>query len=434
MRRPDPIQNEISFGIDEMFFSTTNRQGVILDGNDVFINISKYSPEELIGSPHSIIRHPDMPKIVFKTLWDTILAGKPICAYVKNLAKDGSFYWVFATIIPIGENFLSVRMKATTHLKGIVENLYKDLLKIEKTSGMEASGKSLLVALNSLGFTDYNAFVLASISAELLGRFELQGQQSQKKDDQLTIVRKSLFRVFNIINKLPSHNKVISEKMSEIGDISKKIEFSSLNTIIEAERLGHEGRALAVIAEHISVGAADAKKINNSIRNLAQKMLAIFGATQLSVALATLQIEMLACLIIQKENESSSSGEERFNRNSMMLISQIEESLIKAREAILQLEQDVGRISNELEHTSEILTTLDFIQKTGSIESARLVDGTFFSQLFLTILSFIKESKGRYGEFSEIINRALKTDVEEAIREYETISVQNIKQFARSLS
>lgn len=427
MRRPTPTQNEITFGIDEMFFSTTNHQGVILDGNDVFIKISKYSSEELVGSPHSIIRHPDMPKIVFKALWDTILAGNPICAYVKNLAKDGSFYWVFATVIPIGEDFLSVRMKVTTNLKNIVENLYKDLIKIEKASGVDASAKALMGALNSLGFDDYNSFVLASISAELTNRFSLQENESKKNDNHLTNARKSLFKIFKIINKLPSHNKMITEKLAEIGAVSKNIEFSSLNTIIESERLGEEGRALAVIAEHISACASEAKKINASIRVLSQKMLNIFGKTQMSVALATLQVEMLSCLITQRENESF-LNDERFVRNANMLTSQIEKSLTNALEAILLLKEDTERISHELKQTFEILITLDIIQKSGSIESARLADGSFFSQLFVTILGFIKESKVHYAQFSEILNRELKADFDTAINEFKIISLDKIKQ------
>ena len=103
MHRPkvEPKNIESVFLPDEMFFSTTDLKGIILSGNDVFIRVSKFSKEELIGKPHNIIRHPDMPRIVFKLLWDYIQSGKPIVAYVKNIAKDGSYYWVLATVVPI---------------------------------------------------------------------------------------------------------------------------------------------------------------------------------------------------------------------------------------------------------------------------------------------------------------------------------------------
>lgn len=423
MKRPTPNHNEITLTLEEMFFSTTDQRGVLLDGNDVFRRISKYSREELIGAPHNIIRHPDMPKIVFKTLWDTILEGKPICAYVKNLAKDGSFYWVFATVIPIGDHFLSIRMKSTTALKQVVEELYKELITIEKHSGIDACSNALGRNLNTLGFADYNAFVLAALSAELSGRYKLQStNENVMKQHCLSAVRDSFFKIFNIILKLSDHTQSISEKIVKIREISKKIEFSALNATIEAERLGHEGRALAVIAQHISLDAADAKKTNSTINLLAVTMLEMFRAGQLSAALSTLQIEMLLCFMVQWNEDQASMTEEGFKKNSEMLSSLVEQSLEMAREIVLTLSQDTHRLSLELDSVSKVLLTLDFIQKNGSIEAARLSDGSDFSQLFASILGVLKDSKLIYSELSDLVNKVIKKEVTEAIREYEVIT------------
>lgn len=425
MRRPTPNQNEITLSLEEMFFSTTDQRGVLLDGNDVFRRISKYSREELIGAPHNIIRHPDMPKIVFKTLWDTILAGKPICAYVKNLAKDGSFYWVFATVIPIDDHFLSIRMKSTSDLKQVVEGLYKELITIEKHSGIEASSSALSSSLNSLGFADYNAFVLAALSAELSGRYELHlTNENLMKQHHLSAIRDSFFKIFNIIVKLSNHTQSISEKLIKIREISKKIEFSALNATIEAERLGHEGRALAVIAQHISLDAADAKKTNSTINLLAVTMLEMFRTGQLSTALSTLQIEMLLCFIAQWNEDQASMTEEGFKKNSEMLSSLVEQSLELGRGIVITLSKDTHRLSLELDSVSNILLTLDFIQKNGSIEAARLSVGSDFSQLFASILGVLKDSKLIYSELSDLVNKVIKKEVTEAIREYEVISTQ----------
>jgi aerotaxis receptor len=241
MHRPDPIQKEITFSLRDMFFSTTDSRGIILDGNDVFVKISQYSREELIGKPHNIIRHPDMPKIVFKALWATIQDGKPICAYVKNLAKNGAYYWVFATVIPIGENYISIRMKPTTPLLGIVENLYKELLKEEKANGVEASLKLLISSLNSLKLPDYSAFVLTAISQELMSRNELQHQNKAKSSipkhstsgispRDLYKTSQSLFKLFTMINKLSTYSDILSQKAEQIDDTSRNIEFSAFNT------------------------------------------------------------------------------------------------------------------------------------------------------------------------------------------------------------
>ena len=80
--------------------SRTDKHGIIEFANDYFVEISGYTKEELLGQPHSLIRHPDMPRIVFKVMWERIQNGKDILALVKNLAKDGRYYWVFTTFEP----------------------------------------------------------------------------------------------------------------------------------------------------------------------------------------------------------------------------------------------------------------------------------------------------------------------------------------------
>ncbi len=98
--RPTPSGRVISFGEDEIIVSKTDLKGRITYANDVFVRVSGYTTEELIDAPHSILRHPSMPRCVFKLAWDTIAAGKEIFAYVVNLAKNGDEYWVFAHITP----------------------------------------------------------------------------------------------------------------------------------------------------------------------------------------------------------------------------------------------------------------------------------------------------------------------------------------------
>lgn len=100
----------------KLIVSSTTPEGIITHVNLAFVEMSGYSEEELIGSPHSILRHPDMPAAAFKDLWDTILRGEKWQGYVKNLRKDGGYYWVKATVIPNVRNgkvvgYTSVRRK-----------------------------------------------------------------------------------------------------------------------------------------------------------------------------------------------------------------------------------------------------------------------------------------------------------------------------------
>ena len=98
--RVQPTGREVTFGEDEIIVSKTDLKGIILYANRTFLKVSGYSERELLGQPHNIIRHPDMPRCVFKLLWDTLEQGKEIFAYVKNMAKSGDHYWVFAHVTP----------------------------------------------------------------------------------------------------------------------------------------------------------------------------------------------------------------------------------------------------------------------------------------------------------------------------------------------
>jgi PAS domain S-box-containing protein len=98
--RTSPTGRERPFGTEEIIVSKTDRQGKILYANDVFLRVSGYDEDELLGAPHSIIRHPDMPRAVFKLLWDTVESGKEIFAYVNNMARNGDHYWVLAHVTP----------------------------------------------------------------------------------------------------------------------------------------------------------------------------------------------------------------------------------------------------------------------------------------------------------------------------------------------
>lgn len=99
-KRPAPTTNERLFSEDDVIVSKTNAKGHIVYANDVFCKVGLYSEPDLLGKPHSIVRHPDMPRSVFQILWQRIQEGEEIFAYVKNLAKNGDYYWVFAHVTP----------------------------------------------------------------------------------------------------------------------------------------------------------------------------------------------------------------------------------------------------------------------------------------------------------------------------------------------
>ena len=95
-----PTGKELSFPEDELIVSKTNTKGIITYGNKLFFDLAGYTQHEIVGKPHNIVRHPEMPRAIFGLLWDRIKSGQEIFAYVNNLAKNGDNYWVFAHVTP----------------------------------------------------------------------------------------------------------------------------------------------------------------------------------------------------------------------------------------------------------------------------------------------------------------------------------------------
>jgi PAS domain S-box-containing protein len=157
MKKPEitPVEKEYILNEDDFIVSKTDLKSRILYGNEIFIKLSGYEENELLGSPHNILRHPDMPRCAFKILYEHIQNGKEWFGYVKNLRKDGAYYWVYANISPTFNfngshvGYYSVRRKPRKGFKNIIEPLYQNLLSIEAGSGMEAGIDAVNELLNS---------------------------------------------------------------------------------------------------------------------------------------------------------------------------------------------------------------------------------------------------------------------------------------------
>lgn len=166
-----PTGRERTFGRDEIIVSKTDPKGRITYCNDVFRRVAGFSERELIGQPHSIIRHPDMPRCVFKLLWDAIAAKGEIFAYVKNMASNGDHYWVLAHVTPTLDagggivGYHSNRRLPRPEAVAAVEGVYRELKAIEdapdnRKDGMVAAQERLVSVLQDKG-VGYDQFVLS---------------------------------------------------------------------------------------------------------------------------------------------------------------------------------------------------------------------------------------------------------------------------------
>lgn len=224
-----PSTGEAPFALNEVFFSRTDERGVIKAGNYVFKRVANYPWEELIGAPHKIIRHPDMPKGVFQLFWDTIKTGDTIGAYVKNKAKDGLYYWVFAVVVPCNGGYLSARIPPSSALFDEIKSVYGELHLAEVNEGLspEESAQRLLDWVRSKGFGNYREFATHALSEELLSR---DVGLDRPKDPKISDLRKmmsnaevlvgetqGLVKDFDAMHTIPHNLRVIASRIEPSG-------------------------------------------------------------------------------------------------------------------------------------------------------------------------------------------------------------------------
>lgn len=163
-KRPAIIDKEVAWDKSKVIMSKTDHRGIIEYANEIFVDVCGYEDYELMGQPHSIIRHPDMPKVLFKVLWENLKQGNNFHAVVKNLAKSGRYYWVVtdfeSTKNDNGEitNYFGRRRAVPQEIISIhIEPLYKKLLQIENASGVAYSEKYLVGFLEekNQSYVDY---------------------------------------------------------------------------------------------------------------------------------------------------------------------------------------------------------------------------------------------------------------------------------------
>ena len=151
---------------NDFIVSKTDLKGKITYCNRIFIEMAEYTEEELLGAPHNIIRHPDMPKAVFQLLWDRIQKKEEVFAFVLNKTKNKNEYWVFANVtasLDVKGNIIgyySVRRKPNPKAIEIIKPLYAQMLQAERSEGVSASSKILTDLLEKKGMS-YDELIIA---------------------------------------------------------------------------------------------------------------------------------------------------------------------------------------------------------------------------------------------------------------------------------
>lgn len=168
LQPPTPIDREIKIPAGEVLFSSTDTKGVIKYCNEAFVDVSGYEEYELAGAAHNIIRHPDMPRVIFKFMWERIQNNQNIIAVVKNMGKTGRYYWVitdFVTEVDLKGNitgYKAFRKPAPRKAIEAIIPIYKKLIEIEKSKDMQVAEDFLFGYLDGKG-TNYDDFIASLI-------------------------------------------------------------------------------------------------------------------------------------------------------------------------------------------------------------------------------------------------------------------------------
>ena len=401
------LDQERVFNIDELFFSITDRRGIIEQCNDVFTRISAYTTEEVLGAPHSLLRHPDMPRTVFKLLWDTIEAGQTIAAYVKNLAKDGRYYWVLAVVMPTQKGFLSIRLKPTSELFPVVRQVYSEILTLERTieteakrrpEAMEAGKKRLLQLLATHGFSDYNAFMQAALSSEMTARHQTlrEGHTKLKNGmrnsgsltgglrvvaEHFNELDNNLQQLFETLDEFRGMNVLLLDKSRSMLDSAATIRLLSLNATVAAHQLGARAQTLGVVAESLGEASISSQQI---ITNLSQEMHTLVDSLSsliFEVATIKLQSEVGNAFLIEMQ-AADGQAQDVAAQSLTTLVREVSNRIHSVYERLNVSEMGFAVLRKRVEQLLRNVSTLRFVQFAGLKESVSLDGADAFAVVF----------------------------------------------------
>lgn len=359
-RETRPSRGEAPFGLREVFFSRTDERGVILASNYVFKRVAHYDFEELIGAPHKVIRHPDMPRGVFQLLWDTLKRGESIGAYVKNRAKDGLYYWVFAVIVPCPEGYLSARIRPSSALFDEVTAAYQDLLKAENEANLTPtdSAAALLEWVRSKGFETYHQFATHALSEELMARDD---GLERTKDHKISDLRRMLKNAQTLANETQGLVKDFAAMHTiphNLRVIASRIEPSGGPVTVLSQNYGAMSRDMSDwFAAHVMGEKSNFKTIEPAVNNA----LFIEGMARILIECDT-----------QLQTERRSLGKIDMEKERTILSGLVTSESERAKLGVQDVENEAERIMHACQVMHRQFLGLSSTRVLCKIESARL--------------------------------------------------------------
>jgi aerotaxis receptor len=389
---------ESPFDVSELFFSRTDKRGIILSGNGVFQRVSKYSWDELINKPHKIIRHSDVPKAVFFVLWDFLKRGKPIGAYVKNRSKDGSYYWVFAVATPVQDGYLSVRMKPTTGLLDVIAQEYATLLEIERSKKLTSaeSAAVLLGVLKGHGFACYEDFMSVAIGKELSARDESLGRR-----------RDATIASFD---RMLGSSQVLLGETDFITTCFESNRYVPLNLQVLSAQLGPHGRAIGVISEEYG---RVSNEIQHRIAAVTKSTRELFDKVyEVNFLLCTARLQEEVTQAFATETRADAQGKDI---DGAYLDRQSHDYRRLARDGLIAVIHQIEKLQEGCHEMRMLASSLDVIRIMGTVNSSGLASSSIvFDGLMNDLKLFQAAVSERLAKVGQI-NTYMDSDTRKAL-------------------
>jgi aerotaxis receptor len=384
--------SEAAFNLDELFYSRTDAKGVITSGNSVFQRVAGYEWHELLGAPHNVVRHPEMPRGLFYFMWERLKKGLPTGAYVQNVRKDGRFYWVFSLMMPLGDGYISIRMKPTTQLLKSVQEIYAEALAEEAKSGFSLTQSSDLIyqRVQELGYSGWGAFQADALAQE----FEARARQLSQPVHQMQ-------RRFMGMSEAISQ---VLKETTEMTEAFKAIRTVPMNMRIIASRLENAGGPISAISVNYSQMLEEmATWVNTFVDGencvFSKIRRAILHGQFLSYAVA-LEEEMIAQF--QADKSEYPEGFD-FEAETKELKSHSNEFLSGMKEALSDVEREARRFQRSVLDMKRYVTGLSSTRMMCKIESATLAgSGTAMTGIVEQLDSCQNEIEERLARIVEL--------------------------------
>ncbi|NGP89193.1 PAS domain-containing protein [Fodinibius halophilus] len=406
LRTAVPTNQESPFKIHELFFSVTDPKSNMTFINEIFERVSKFDHEEIIGQPHKLIRHPDMPRAVFKIFWDRLKADKPVAAYVKNMAKDGTYYWVKALAFPCDGGYLSIRLKPTSDLFDKIKDIYSETLQVEqakeeeigKRKAMEQSEEYLLELLKNEGFSDYEEFMWNALQQEMHQREEALAKTTDTTRSHTEEVPEALLELEPVLqelvislNSLQDMHQDLVQYSDYILELARSILLLSINAQIGSSKLDQDDIALSVIAEQMGEQSIEGEEKLLEMKDNIQGVSDLVGMLNFEIVASKLQVEMTIDFMdeIAADAYVGKKSTITADKSIELLYDAFLPRLSTIKNGLGELPNYLKKLLTNVEEIEKFLLILRLIHNTGKVEIARLNDDS--NSFHTTIQDLLEE-------------------------------------------